>query len=298
MGGCMLCPRRCGAERSSAPGLCGAEILPRVARAALHFYEEPMLSGTRGSGAVFFSGCSLQCLFCQNHMIRDGGVGELCSPERLAELFLHLQAEGAHNINLVTPTPHIAALQEAIPLAKAAGLRVPIVYNTNGYELLESLQALEGLVDIYLPDLKYVSPALSERLSGAADYFDFAGPAILEMQRQVGPLQLDADGIAVRGLLLRHLVLPGCVDEACKVLDFIAENLPGDTMIALMRQYTPTGALDRLPKTLQRPLTAREYRRAVDHCAAHSLSRVLIQGAESADLGFTPAFPSPLPGCS
>ncbi len=285
---CTACPRRCGTDRTVHTGPCNAGDLPRVARAALHLWEEPCISGTRGSGAVFFSGCNLACVFCQNHVLHDGKAGRPHTPQQLADRYLALQAAGAHNINLVTPTPHLAAVRTSLALARQNGLRIPVVYNTNGYELVAALRALEGLVDIYLPDLKYVTPALAARFSGRADYFDFAGDAILEMYRQVGTLRLDADGIAVRGLLIRHLVLPACVDEARRVLDFIAAHLPLDTHLSLMRQYAPTPNVTQPP--LNRRLTAREYARAVDYCCALGFSNVWIQGPESASLDYTPNF--------
>lgn len=285
---CAACPRRCGAERTRHTGLCNAGELPRVARAALHFYEEPCISGTRGSGAVFFSGCNLSCVFCQNHVLHDGTAGRPHTPEQLAGVYLALQADGAHNINLVTPTPHLAAVRASLLLARRRGLSLPVVYNTNAYELVPSLRALEGLVDVYLPDLKYVTPALSARFSGCADYFAFAAPAIQEMYRQVGTLRLDGDGMAVRGLLIRHLVLPACVDEARRVLDFIADSLPAETHLSLMRQYAPTPNVTEPP--LNRRLTDREYARAVDYCCARGFTNVWIQGRESASLAYTPDF--------
>ena len=285
---CAACPRRCGAERTNHTGLCNAGELPRVARAALHFYEEPCISGTRGSGAVFFSGCNLSCVFCQNHVLHDGTAGRPHTQEQLAGVYLALQADGAHNINLVTPTPHLAAVRASLLLARRRGLSIPVVYNTNAYELVPSLRALEGLVDVYLPDLKYVTPALSARFSGCADYFAFAAPAIREMYRQVGTLRLDGDGMAVRGLLIRHLVLPACVDEARRVLDFIADSLPAETHLSLMRQYAPTPNVTEPP--LNRRLTDREYARAVDYCCARGFTNVWIQGRESASLAYTPDF--------
>ena len=254
-----------------------------------------MFSGSHGSGAVFFSGCNLSCLFCQNYEISAYQKGSLCQPERLAEIFLQLQAQDAHNINLVTPTPHLLAIRTALKLAKAQGLHLPVLYNTNAYERVESLQSLEGLVDIYLPDLKYVSPAFSKRLSGAEDYFDFAAPAIQEMQRQVGLLQLDNNGIAVRGLLIRHLVLPGCLEETRFVLNHISQALPQGTWLSLMRQYTPAGNIAQLPSMLKRTLTEREYQRAVQYCLDLGMEHVLLQEKEAANCAFTPAFENDLP---
>ena len=288
MSACMQCPRRCGADRSRENGLCGAPATPHVARAALHMWEEPCLSGTRGAGTIFFCGCNLDCLFCQNYEISHGAIGSRLDAGELADLMLCLQGMGAHNIDLVTPTPHLHVLLPALEKAKAAGLTIPVVYNTNGYELVESLRSLEGLVDIYLPDLKYISAVAAQKYSGAADYFQYAAPAILEMQRQCGVLQLDEEGIARRGLIVRHLVLPGSVDEARGALDFIAANLPKDTRISLMSQYVPCHRAVTPP--LNRRLTRREYQRAVDYCLSLGLTQVFVQEMEAADAAYTPLF--------
>lgn len=288
MAACYSCPRRCGANRQLHTGDCNAGKFPRVARAALHHWEEPCISGTRGSGAVFFSGCNLDCVFCQNHVLHDGTLGQEQTPEMLSDLYLSLQAQGAHNINLVTPTPHLAAIRQSLRQAKQRGLTIPVVYNTNAYDLTSSLFALEGLVDIYLPDLKYVTGALALRFSGRADYFSFAAKAILEMHRQVGVLQVGSDGIAERGLLIRHLVLPACVDEARRVLDFIAEHLPLTTHLSLMRQYAPTPNVTAPP--LNRRLTSREYQRVIEYCLSLGFSNVWCQDKESASLTYTPDF--------
>ncbi len=288
MSGCNQCPRRCGVDRSRETGLCGAPAIPYVARAALHIWEEPCLSGTRGAGTIFFCGCNLDCLFCQNHAISHGAIGSPMGRDELAGLLLRLEEMGAHNIDLVTPTPHLHVLLPALEKAKGRGLSIPVVYNTNCYELVESLKRLEGLVDIYLPDLKYVSPIAGKKYSGAADYFQFAAPALLEMQRQCGGLALNEGGIAQRGLIVRHLVLPGSVDEARGVLDFIAANLPLDTQVSLMSQYMPCHRATNPP--LNRRLTRGEYRRAVEYCLSLGLTRVFVQEMEAADPAYTPPF--------
>lgn len=288
MSGCALCPRRCGVDRAQKPGLCGAPRMPQVARAALHMWEEPVLSGVRGAGAIFFCGCNLNCVFCQNHAISHGAVGTRMGAEALADLMLRLQDAGAHNIDLVTPTPHLATLRPALERAKARGLAIPVVYNTNAYELVESLRMLEGLVDIYLPDLKYVSRAAAGKYSAAPDYFEYAAPALLEMQRQCGALALDGAGMARRGLIVRHLVLPGSVDEARGAMDFIAQNLPLDTQLSLMSQYVPCHLAVNPP--LNRRLTRREYQRAVDYCLSLGFTRVFVQELEAADGAYTPPF--------
>ena len=286
---CMLCPRACGVERETHVGFCGAPAQPVIARAALHFWEEPPISGTRGSGAIFFCGCNLDCLFCQNHEINHASIGREWSADELAALMLHLQAEGAHNINLVTPTPHIETIIPAVRRAREQGLQIPIVYNTNGYETIETLHRLEGVVDIYLPDLKYASALPARKYSGAEDYFRYAGPAVLEMHRQCGELVCDENGIARRGLIVRHLVLPGSVDETRRILDFIAEKLPLTTHISLMGQYMPCHRASEIPP-LDRKLLRREYDRAITYCIQLGFEHVSIQSLDASDAAFVPEF--------
>ena len=292
MEGCLLCPRQCGADRSKQRGLCGAEALPRVAKSMLHQWEEPFISGTRGSGAVFFSGCNLGCVYCQNYTIRDGGIGELYSVDALASAYLSLQQQGAHNINLVTAAPYVPEVAQSLRLAKAQGLTIPVVYNSSGYECVETIQLLDGLIDVYLPDWKYVSPLLSEKFSNAPDYAEVATSAIFEMHRQVGKLVLDEDGIAKRGLVVRHLILPGCADDSRKVLDEIVRLLPIDTHISLMSQYTPQVYTTEFP--LNRRITQREYDRVISYALSIGLHNILIQERESAQSLYTPQFTDPL----
>ncbi|MCR5808581.1 MAG: radical SAM protein [Clostridiales bacterium] len=290
---CFECPVMCGADRENGEvGVCCAGGCSFVARAARHYYEEPPISGTRGSGAIFFTGCNMRCVFCQNHEISRGLPEDTASArpvdaESLCDTMLRLQELGAHNINLVTPTPHVRLIERALPLAKARGLVIPIVCNTNGYERVETLKRLEGLIDIYLPDLKYVSPRLAERYSGRSDYFEFAGPAIKEMHRQVGCLELDGEGMAKRGLIVRHLVLPCAVDETRRVLDFIKAELPLETCISLMSQYTPIPGMKR---PLDRRLTKAEYRRAKEYAVSLGFTNVFVQELSSAEKEFTPEF--------
>jgi len=290
---CDICPRFCPVDRQVRPGYCGALALPQVARAALHHWEEPPISGSRGSGAVFFSGCNLRCVFCQNFDISATTKGKICDEKALCSLFLNLQAQGAHNINLVTPTPHTPVLIEALRLAKEKGLDLPILWNTNGYERVETLCSLEGLVDLYLPDLKYVSSALSQKYSGAADYFSVASKAIEEMWRQCGPLQLNAEGIAQRGVIVRHLVLPGSIDEARRVIDHLYSAYGSRVTLSLMRQYTPMHRALTEPEKfpfLARRVTTREYNRAVDYALAKGMTQLFIQKSGAAAADFTPAF--------
>lgn len=281
---CTLCPRRCGVDRSQRTGFCGMGESPRVARAALHFWEEPCISGTRGSGAVFFSGCTLGCVYCQNYPISHLGQGRDITIRRLADIFKSLEDQGAHNLNLVTGTPFTHAILDALSLCRPG---IPVVWNSGGYETVETLKLLEGAVDIYLPDLKHVSPRLSRLCAGAADYFAVASEAIIEMCRQTGPAVYDADGIMQKGVIVRHLILPGCTGDSCRALDFIAEKLPPGTPVSLMRQYTPESWC--AVPGLDRRITEKEYRRVLDHFTALNLTG-FSQEKEAADGAYTPPF--------
>ncbi|MGN0995302.1 MAG: radical SAM protein [Candidatus Ventricola sp.] len=284
--GCVLCPRRCGAERSAheGRGVCAVGTMPRIARAALHLWEEPCISGTRGSGAVFFSGCGLRCVFCQNEAISHGGAGQDVTPARLAEIFRELEAQGAHNINLVTAAQFVPAVIEALELYRPP---VPIVYNSSGYETVETLRLLEGWVDVYLPDFKYIDPAMAQLLSGARDYPDVAMAAIREMIRQTGPARYDGDGLMLRGTQIRHLVLPGLTGDSMRILTIIADEFPG-TPVSLMGQYTPFGRALEMPG-LNRRLKKKEYDRVLAHMRAIGLPGY-AQELSAADAAFVPAF--------
>lgn len=287
---CHLCPRECGVDRVTTLGFCGQPKEIRIAKATLHRFEEPPISGTRGSGTVFFCGCSLRCEFCQNKKIsRATSDGRAVPPTELAEIFLDLQAEGAHNINLVTPTHFSDGVREALLLAKPH-LTIPVVYNTSGYERVEVLRGFEGLVDIYLPDFKYLSPALSEKYSYAPDYAEVCEQALLEMFRQVGRFEMDADGLLVRGMMVRHLVLPSARKDSIAVLDRLASLLPRDEfLLSLMSQYTPEFATDSPYRELHRRLTAFEYDSVLTH--AQSLGFLgFMQGRTSASTKYTPDF--------
>ena len=282
---CTLCPRRCGAERTAEAGggFCRMPGGLRVARAMLHHWEEPPISGQNGAGTVFFSGCSLGCVYCQNGDISAGGFGKDISTARLREIFEELIAQGAHNIELVTPTHFLPWILPAL----TPRLPVPVVYNCGGYERVETLRALEGLVDVYLPDLKYADGALAAELSGAADYFPVACKAIREMFRQVGPYVLE-DGLLTRGVVIRHLVLPGYLDNTRRVLDWIAETFaPGDVLVSLMSQYTPTA---NMTGRLARRVTAAEYRAAADYMRNCGITDGFVQERTSAEEAYTPAF--------
>ena len=282
---CTLCPRRCGAERTAEAGggFCRMPGGLRVARAMLHHWEEPPISGQNGAGTVFFSGCTLGCVYCQNGDISAGGFGKDISTARLREIFEELIGQGAHNIELVTPTHFLPWILPAL----TPRLPVPVVYNCGGYERVETLRALEGLVDVYLPDLKYADGTLAAELSGAADYFPVACEAIREMFRQVGPYVLE-DGLLTRGVVIRHLVLPGYLDNTRRVLDWIAETFaPGDVLVSLMSQYTPTA---NMTGRLARRVTAAEYRAAADYMRNCGITDGFVQERTSAEEAYTPAF--------
>lgn len=280
---CQLCPRRCGVERSETPGYCGMPEGLRVARAALHHWEEPVISGTKGSGTVFFSGCNLRCVFCQNHDISAGGFGREISPERLREIFEELISQGAHNINLVTPTHMLPWILPAL----TPTLRVPVVYNCGGYESVETLRALEGKVQIYLPDMKYAISELADSLSGAPDYFEAAAAAIREMYRQTGDYVLE-DGLLKRGVVIRHLVLPGQPENTRRVIDWVAETFrPGQILFSLMAQYTPQMGAEGV---LARHVTKAEYRAAVEYMENCGITDGFTQERTSAREEYTPPF--------
>ena len=283
---CTLCPRRCGADRETAAGFCRSGTEPRLARAALHLWEEPCISGTRGSGTVFFSGCTLRCVYCQNGKISTGNYGKTVSVRRLREIYSELIAKGAHNINLVNPTHWT----EAVIASLEGGLPVPVVYNTGGYDSVETLRRLEGLVDIYLPDMKYADAALAGQLSAAKDYPETARAAIREMVRQTGPYELDDDGLLVRGTVIRHLILPGHVENTLRVIDWVADSFPpGTVLFSLMSQYTPCGDLARWPE-LQRRLTQEEYDLCRAHLDASGIEDGFFQELSSAEEEYIPPF--------
>ena len=283
---CSLCPRRCGAARTetAGSGVCGEGTLPRIARAALHRWEEPCISGTRGSGAVFFSGCALRCAFCQNEAISRGGCGEAVSIRRLADIFRELEEQGAHNINLVTAAHFIPAVLDALELYRPG---IPLVYNSSGYESMETLRLLDGVIDVYLPDYKYIDPAMARLLSGAADYPDVAWAAIEEMRRQTGAAVYDEQGMMTRGTLIRHLLLPGLTGDAMRILTRIRDELP-DTPVSLMGQYVPCGRAREIPG-MNRRVTKREYDRVKAHMQMIGLEGYR-QELEAASGEYVPAF--------
>ena len=283
---CTLCPRNCEAERteSSGSGVCQMPELPMVARAALHPWEEPPISGTRGSGTVFFSGCSLKCIFCQNDPISHGNFGKVVTVEHLREICQNLIVQGAHNINFVNPTHYAHVLSDLLEQPFA----VPVVYNTGGYDKVDTLRTLEGKVDVYLPDLKYLDPDSARSFSAAADYPEAATAAILEMVRQTGPCVFDENGLLKKGVIIRHLVLPGRLNEAKEVMDWVAEHFaPGDVLFSLMSQYTPQPGAE---GNLARQVTKAEYRAAVAYMENCGIADGFTQERTSAKEEYTPEF--------
>ncbi len=297
---CNLCPRNCKINRNNGvKGFCGESSAVRVARAALHMWEEPCLSGTKGSGTVFFSGCNMHCVYCQNRNIANGDVGKEISIDRLAEIFLEQQGRGANNINLVTPSHFIVQIAEAIVKAKKSGLVIPIVYNTGSYEYVETLKILDGLVDVYLPDLKYFSPEISLKYSQCQDYFKIATKAIQEMVRQTGlPRFNDAgngaynieDGIMTKGVIVRHLLLPGQLEDAKKIVKYLYETYGDGIFISLMNQYTPMSGVDDKYPELGRKVTEEEYEELVDFAIDIGVENGFIQEGETATESFIPDF--------
>lgn len=291
--GCRLCPRACGVNREQGTlGFCRMPAKLYAARAALHFWEEPCISGTRGSGTVFFSGCTLRCIYCQNRSIARGDAGQEISLERLTEIFLELQGQGAHNINLVTPTHYAPWIAEALEKAKKRGLSIPVVYNCGGYEGEESLRRMEGLVDIYLTDFKYMDSDLAARYSNAPDYPAEAEKALERMYRQVGNPVFDGNGMMRKGIIVRHLLLPGTLRNAKAVVDYVYETYGDNVYLSLMNQYTPLTGDEgaELPEPLNRKVTKREYERLVDYALELGVTNAFIQEGDTAKESFIPPF--------
>ncbi len=289
---CTLCPRACGVNRKAGQcGICGADDRVRIGLAGLHRWEEPCLSGTRGAGTIFFCHCSLRCVFCQNHTISSHEAaqsGTITDASGLADTMLSLQRKGAHNIDLVTPTHYSAQLMQSIPLARRRGLTIPIVYNCGGYESVQTLRALDGLINIYLPDFKYFSPYYAQRYSNAPDYYDIAVDAISEMVRQTGAPQYDADGILRRGVIIRHLMLPGLSGDTAQVLRTVASHWGGQVYVSLMRQFTPCTDLHDYPE-LTRRISDAEYNDACTLMQSLGLDG-WTQDAEAISDSFIPLF--------
>lgn len=291
---CSLCPRNCHVDRLGGQrGYCGQTAELRAGRAGLHFWEEPCISGDKGSGTVFFSGCPLRCIYCQNRCLAESRAGKVISTERLAEVFLELEEKGANNINLVTPTHFVPQIACALELSKIKGLTIPVVYNTGSYEKAKTLRLLDGLVDIYLPDLKYVSADLAMRYSNAPDYFEVASSAIREMFKQVGKPVFEADSsgqeLMKKGMIVRHLVLPEGEDDSKKVLAYLQETYGDSIYISIMNQYTPMGHFEAYPE-LNRKISDEVYDRIVDYALDIGIENGFIQEGDTAKESFIPVF--------
>ena len=286
---CSLCPRMCNIDREVTTGYCGVKQTLRVARAALHFWEEPCISGEEGSGAVFFTGCNLRCVFCQNYQIARAEQGKEITVERLSEIFLELQEKKANNINLVTATHYVPQVVEALKMAKSQGLHIPVVYNCGGYETVETLKLLEGLVDIYLPDFKYVDSERAKRYSHAGNYPEVAKAALAEMVRQQPEAEFDERGMMKKGVIVRHLMLPGGIKDSKAVVKYLYETYGNQIFVSLMNQYTPLPHVTDYPE-INRKLKKFEYDRLVDYAIALGVENGFIQEGETAEESFIPAF--------
>lgn len=292
MSNCNLCPRQCGADRENGKsGICGVSGKNMLAaRAALHFWEEPCISGEKGSGRVFFSGCPLRCVYCQNYQIASTEVGMEISEERLKDIFLELQEKGAHNINLVTPTHYTPEIIRAIGKAKEQGLRLPVVYNCSGYEKVETLKTLKGIVDIYLTDFKYMEKETAVRYSKAPDYPEIARAALKEMMDQTGEAKFDENGIMQSGVIVRHLLLPGHVRNARAVVKYVYETYGNQLYLSLMNQYTPLPQVKKEFPELDRRVTEREYQRLISYALELGIENAFIQDGKTAEESFIPMF--------
>ena len=287
---CGLCPRECGVNRlEGRKGFCGQTAQLKVARAALHMWEEPCISGTRGSGTVFFAGCHLGCVFCQNGQISRGNSGKEISVIRLAEIFMELQEKGAHNINLVTPTHFVPQIVEALRISRKMGLHLPIVYNTGGFESIDTLELLDGWIDVYLTDFKFMDLHLARRYANAEGYPFYAVKALEEMFRQTGEPVFDEDGMMTKGIIVRHMVMPGQSMDSRKIIDHLYENYGDKIFISLMNQYTPSGNLEKYPE-LKEKVKSKVYDRLIDYMLRKGVENAFIQEGETAKESFIPDF--------
>lgn len=285
-----MCPRNCGANRlNDKTGYCGAGKNIRVARAALHYWEEPCISGSIGSGTVFFSYCTLKCVFCQNYNISQCSFGKEITIDRLAEIFLELQGKGALNINLVTPTHYVPQIIEALKIAKKKGLKLPVIYNSSGYEKVETIKLLKGYIDVYLPDMKYFDTKYSMKYSKAKDYFLYAKEAIDEMVNQVGEVKFDKNGIIKKGVIIRHLMLPGLLFDSKKIIDYIHSTYGNKVYISIMNQYTPLEHVKIYPE-LNRPLNQKHYEALIDYAVSIGVENGFIQEEGTDKESFIPLF--------
>ena len=287
---CGLCPRECGVNRlEGRKGFCGQTAQLKVARAALHMWEEPCISGTRGSGTVFFAGCHLGCVFCQNGQISRGNSGKEISVIRLAEIFMELQEKGAHNINLVTPTHFVPQIVEALRISRKMGLHLPIVYNTGGFESIDTLELLDSWIDVYLTDFKFMDLHLARRYANAEGYPFYAVKALEEMFRQTGEPVFDEDGMMTKGIIVRHMVMPGQSMDSRKIIDHLYENYGDKIFISLMNQYTPSGNLEKYPE-LKEKVKSKVYDRLIDYMLRKGVENAFVQEGETAKESFIPDF--------
>ncbi len=288
--GCNLCPRKCGVKRFDGEiGYCGVSDEIKIGRAALHFWEEPSISGERGSGTVFFSGCNLGCVYCQNRAISQDRSGRKVTEAELSDIFLDLQKQGAHNINLVTPTHYVPQIASALRVAKQNGLTIPIVYNCGGYESVETLKMLEGCIDIYMPDVKYFDNRCALRYSNAPDYFEIASTALSEMYRQVGKNEFYEDGIMKRGVIVRHMMLPGLLFDSKKIIDYLYKEYGDDIFISIMSQYTPLPWVEKYPE-INKKISQEYYSALVDYAVSIGVKNAYIQDGGAASESFIPEF--------
>lgn len=286
---CNLCPRNCMVDRTINVGFCKATDKIRIARAALHYWEEPCISGQNGSGTVFFSFCPLKCVFCQNYVLSHQNKGSEISVEKLSDIFLDLQNKNAHNINLVTPTHYVPQIIKALKLSKQKGLKIPIVYNSSGYETVDTIKMLDGYIDIYLPDFKYFSNDLAKKYSNANNYFKIATDAIKEMFKQVGKFSIDENGIMKKGMIIRHLLLPGYTNDSKKVISHIYDLFKDDIYISIMNQYTPLEHVRMYPE-LNRKVTDKEYDDVIEFALSLGIENAFIQEGDTAKESFIPNF--------
>ncbi|MDD6214354.1 MAG: radical SAM protein [Firmicutes bacterium] len=288
---CRLCPRNCGVNRQSGKiGFCGSNSRIKIARAALHFWEEPCISGKSGSGAIFFSHCTLKCVFCQNYGISTQNHGKYISESDLSDIFLHLQDQGANNINLVTPTHYVPQIINALCTARKNGLQIPIVYNTSGFEKPETIRLLSNYIDVYLPDLKYFDDRYAVKYSNAADYFKTASAAIAEMYRQTGPCVFDESGIIQKGVIVRHLMLPGLLFDTKKIIDYLHSEYGNNIFMSIMSQYTPLDTVPNKFPELKRKLSKKHYAAILDYAAGLGIENAFIQEGDPASESFIPDF--------
>lgn len=287
---CSLCPRRCYVNRLDGElGFCTASVDVKIAKVSLHQWEEPCISGTFGSGTVFFSNCNLNCVFCQNHTISQKGTGKIVSIYGLSEIFLEQQMRGAHNINLVTPTHYVPQIIEALKIAKSRGLTIPILYNSNAYESIDTIKALSGFIDVYLPDLKYYKNKYALKYSKAPNYFNIASEVITEMISQVGEVKFDDAGLIQKGVIIRHLMLPGLLFDSKKIVDFIYSTFHDSVYISLMNQYTPMHKAAKYPE-INKPLNPNHYDTLIDYCINLGITKCFIQESGTASIDFVPDF--------